>query len=260
MTQKPERVDIVPLIVLLAIIVLLVGDSLFPKKAESPTLTAPPNTPVSKSTTSEPIINESPKLTSIGLKAVPANVGTVTKVIDGDTIVVKNKTGEFKVRLASIDAPESTQFYGPESIEYLVSLILDKKVKIEDYGIDKYNRTIATVYFENENVNEKMVDGGFAWYLPLYSNGNNYLKQEIRARESGKGMWTYKKGLVPPTIYRKLKNMGTFGKSILDSGFYLDSNNILHNRLCPDKMKSSLRWDGYSPYTNCAKCGGSLVE
>ena len=33
----------------------------------------------------------------------------VTRVIDGDTVVMESESGSEKIRLAEIDAPESTQ-------------------------------------------------------------------------------------------------------------------------------------------------------
>lgn len=204
---------------------------------------------------------EQPKQEPITLASKkPSNLFKVQKVIDGDTILASNDTSEIKIRLASIDAPETSQIYGKESTDHLSELIGGREITIDDYGIDKYNRTIATVYLENEDINAKMVSDGFAWYLPLYANGNNYLKNEIEAREESRGQWKYKKGLIPPTIYRKLKTLGEFGKSLYDYGFYLDGNNILHNKLCPNYMHPSLRWDGYSSYKNCEKCGGCFLE
>ena len=190
----------------------------------------------------------------------PSNIFVVKKVIDGDTILASNDTSEIKIRLASIDAPETTQIYGKEATNHLSELICDKEITIDDYGIDRYNRTIATVYLENEDINGKMVEDGYAWFYPLYANGKDYLKQEITAREESRGQWKYNKGLIPPAIYRKLKTLGEFGKSLYEYGFYLDRNNILHNKLCPGYMYPAYRWDGYSPYTNCEKCGGCFVE
>lgn len=194
------------------------------------------------------------------LEAKPTNIITVEKVIDGDTILGKTKAGEIKVRLASIDAPESSQFYGDESKQYLADLIQGKAVRVEDYGLDKYNRTIATIFLDNVDINEKMVADGYAWYLPLYANGNNYLKEEIEAREGNKGQWKYKRGLIPPTIYRKLKTLGEFGKSVYDYGFYLDKDGVLHNKLCPNQVRPNQRWNGYDSYINCNTCGGCFVE
>ena len=48
-------------------------------------------------------------------------LGTVIAVHDGDTITLKNESGQKKIRLAGIDAPELNQPYGVESRGALTS-------------------------------------------------------------------------------------------------------------------------------------------
>ena len=67
--------------------------------------------------------------------AFQANVINVT---DGDTIKVKHQGSVIKIRLSGIDAPETNQSYGPESRDYLKSIILNKTVSIEGNKKDKY--------------------------------------------------------------------------------------------------------------------------
>jgi hypothetical protein len=55
----------------------------------------------------------------------------VTRVIDGDTIVVDSESGSAKVRLAEIDAPESKQAHGQVAAHYLAGLILNRQVTIQ---------------------------------------------------------------------------------------------------------------------------------
>jgi hypothetical protein len=57
--------------------------------------------------------------------------GVVTRVIDGDTIVVDSESGSAKVRLAEIDAPESKQAHGQVAADYLAGLILNRQVTIQ---------------------------------------------------------------------------------------------------------------------------------
>jgi len=190
----------------------------------------------------------------------PSNVFQVIGVIDGDTIVAGSDGMEVKIKLAAIDAPEKTQLYGEEATKYLSDRLANKTITIEDYGVDLYNQTVATVYVDGVDVNEAMVSGGFAWFDDLYANGKDYKQQQTSAREKREGMWVYPKGNIPPSVYRKLKTLGAFGDSIYRHGFYLSRSNVLHNRLCPQYMIQSLRWDGYSPYINCEKCGGCFVD
>ncbi len=90
----------------------------------------------------------------------------VERVIDGDTIVIENKTS---VRLLGINSPEKAGLYYLEAKEFLEDLILDKDVKLE-FGkekYDKYNRVLAYVFVGNKNVNLELVGKGFAnFYFP----------------------------------------------------------------------------------------------
>ena len=55
-------------------------------------------------------------------------MGLVTRVIDGDSIEVKQKNTINKIRLSYIDAPEIRQSYGEKSKAYLKKILLNKKV------------------------------------------------------------------------------------------------------------------------------------
>ena len=45
-------------------------------------------------------------------------VGRITKVVDGDTVIVESGDRLFTVRLNHIDAPEKNQSYGKEAAEH----------------------------------------------------------------------------------------------------------------------------------------------
>ncbi|MHC1631543.1 MAG: thermonuclease family protein [Methanotrichaceae archaeon] len=69
--------------------------------------------------------------------------GKVTRVIDGDTIVVD---GERKVRLADIDCPEVGGAEGKYATEYTTNHLLDRNVGLLVTGHDNYGRTVAHVF------------------------------------------------------------------------------------------------------------------
>lgn len=58
-------------------------------------------------------------------------VGTVTKVIDGDTIDVELASGPIRVRFHAIDTPERGQPWEDESTAWLTSLLLGREVEVE---------------------------------------------------------------------------------------------------------------------------------
>ncbi len=133
----------------------------------------------------------------------------VLYVSDGDTIAVKRIEGDketgslLKVRLFGIDAPELKQDYGYESKEFLMKLIRGKQVKIEGIKKDRYGRLLGTVYLKNENINEKMVMTGNAWWYEKYDRKNHRMKEyQENARRKRLGLFS-KKGYIAPWEFRQ---------------------------------------------------------
>ncbi|RLG12628.1 hypothetical protein DRN73_02100 [Candidatus Pacearchaeota archaeon] len=91
--------------------------------------------------------------------------GIVERVIDGDTIVVDG----VHIRLLGINSPEKGEEYSKEATGYLRDIIFNKTVSLE-YGKnkkDKYGRTLAYVFLNNENINLNSVRNGFSnFYFP----------------------------------------------------------------------------------------------
>ena len=91
--------------------------------------------------------------------------GTVTKVTDGDTLDVTTSEGEtITVRLALIDAPETNESGFDEARNFMTEQCLDKNAEVDpdnNQGLT-YGRIVAVVYCEGVNVNEAILDNGFA--------------------------------------------------------------------------------------------------
>ncbi|MFA6356488.1 MAG: thermonuclease family protein, partial [Candidatus Omnitrophota bacterium] len=85
----------------------------------------------------------------------------VSKVIDGDTVVLEN--GEH-VRYIGIDTPEKGRPYYSEAKRQNEKLVKGRKVRLEfDAGkADRYGRVLAYVYDGNTFVNEELVRNGYA--------------------------------------------------------------------------------------------------
>jgi endonuclease YncB( thermonuclease family) len=125
----------------------------------------------------------------------------VARVIDGDTVIISRSWRDIIIRLDSIDCPEDGQPWGDIAKYGLIKLIGGKKVHLEEHGIDKYGRTLATIYIWHQdksewlNVNERMVTLGHAWvmrrfYDHLPSDRQEKLNRLERwARSKKMGLW-----------------------------------------------------------------------
>ena len=91
--------------------------------------------------------------------------GTVSRVIDGDTLDLTTTEGEtITIRLALIDAPETEESGFDKAKNFMTELCLNKNVEIDpdnNQGLT-YGRTVAVVYCEGINVNEAILENGFA--------------------------------------------------------------------------------------------------
>ena len=135
-----------------------------------------------------------------------------TRVVDGDTIVVK---GIGKVRLIGVDTPETkhprkpVEYFGKEASNFTKRMVEGKRVRIEyDWQRkDKYNRVLAYVYvmandvkdmpeFKNRAsielmLNAELIKQGYGHAYTKYPF--KYLEQfriyEKEARENKRGLW-----------------------------------------------------------------------
>ncbi|MEC8678468.1 MAG: thermonuclease family protein [Candidatus Margulisiibacteriota bacterium] len=130
----------------------------------------------------------------------------VTRVIDGDTIVVKtNQSQKQKVRLWGIDAPEMRQKSGSKSGRFLTTLLTDQRVYIDVVSTDKHGRLVANVYDSNGvYINEEMIRIGLAWVYANFVNDSkpNWYELQANAQKKRIGLWRYRNP-IPPWEYRQ---------------------------------------------------------
>ena len=110
----------------------------------------------------------------------PAQV-LVTKVIDGDTIVVE---GGYHVRLLGIDTDEKNHPCYKAAKSRLENLILDKVVRLErdKTDIDKYGRCLRYVFLDGKNINLELVKEGLA-VARFYEPDIKYKKEIAKAEK-----------------------------------------------------------------------------
>lgn len=108
----------------------------------------------------------------------------VSKVVDGDTIELQNKT---RVRLLGINTPEKGQPYYNESTARLKELIEGKNVVLESDVQDKdqYGRLLRHVFVNDLSANLQLVKEGYANVLIIQPN-TKYETSLINAQNEAK--------------------------------------------------------------------------
>lgn len=139
------------------------------------------------------------------------------RTVDGDTIIVEDKTGEHKrVRMIGIDTPESVakeeernSEYGVMASDYTKELLSNADTLYLEYDIDsddQYDRILAYVWledvkdtFDEKAIEEAMVNAiivkngyGIAKrYEPTVAHDNTLQRLTAEADESNIGLWQY---------------------------------------------------------------------
>lgn len=126
----------------------------------------------------------------------------VTKVIDGDTIVINNQT---VVRFVGIDTPETVDprrpvdCFGKEASNETKSLLSGKEVILQKdvSEKDKYGRLLRLIFLALDNgqtlfVNDYLIREGFAkvyTYSPDVKYDKQFKQAETAARQEKRGLW-----------------------------------------------------------------------
>ncbi len=143
----------------------------------------------------------------------PVLVGTVTKIVDGDTIDVQLTSGPIRVRLHGIDTPERGQPWAKEATAALTTLVAGKQVEIEPFEQDRYERMIGIVFRGHLNVNLELVKRGHAWAYRKYMRkiDSDLCINEAAARTAKRSLWALQKDQrVAPWEWRRKKSLASF--------------------------------------------------
>lgn len=152
-----------------------------------------------------------------------ANVVKVIGVIDGDTVVLQNKT---RLRLRQVDAPEPEYCGGSQAKTLLESYVLNQSIRIEEQIPDQTGRAMALISANNIKINELLLGSGWVRYHSDSTSQTARLKEVAqRAKAEKKGIYS---GLclqtINPnnpncTIKGNLENKRTSGRKL----YYLPS-------------------------------------
>jgi endonuclease YncB( thermonuclease family) len=115
------------------------------------------------------------------------------KITDGDTIRINGE----KIRFSGIDTPELRQTClkqgiqipcGIEAKQILIDKIADNKIVCIREGKDRYKRTLAECFVNNESLSSYLVKSGYAFAYRKYSK--KFIADEEFARTNKIGMWS----------------------------------------------------------------------
>ncbi|MSX01922.1 MAG: thermonuclease [Actinobacteria bacterium] len=131
--------------------------------------------------------------------------GSVIRVVDGDTIIVRLDGSDERVRYIGIDTPEtvapgrSVGCFGPQASKANKALVEGRDVRLvlDSEPRDRYGRLLAYVYLAADGasgrfVNRELVAGGYATareYPPNTSHAAEFGELEAKARAANRGLW-----------------------------------------------------------------------
>jgi micrococcal nuclease len=125
----------------------------------------------------------------------------VSRVVDGDTIVVEIDAQSYTVRYIGIDAPETVhpqepvEWMGPEASAVNAALVEDRTVYLEKdvSETDRYGRLLRHVFLgDGTLVSAELVRRGFALvstYPPDVKYQDLLLQMQGEARAAERGLW-----------------------------------------------------------------------
>jgi endonuclease YncB( thermonuclease family) len=132
---------------------------------------------------------------------------TVLSIGDGDTLRVQGGSRTINVRLACIDAPETSQApHGTRTRAQLQALApVGSSVELRVKATDRYGRSVAELSRGGRNLNQALVASGAAFVYWQYISGcdrQTYSRLETEARLKGLGVWGVSGGMQRPWDYR----------------------------------------------------------
>jgi len=149
---------------------------------------------------------------------MPVHAASVLSIGDGDTITITNGAQKTRVRLACIDAPETSQTpYGMESRQALQRFLpIGTEVNVRSKATDRYGRTVGEILKGSTNINQQRVASGNAFVYWQYISGcdrQTYSRLENDARLRKLGVWSVPGGIQRPWDYRRSRRGGSTSSS-----------------------------------------------
>jgi micrococcal nuclease len=138
-----------------------------------------------------------------GAAARSSELATVTRVVDGDTVVAQVGGRSERVRYIGMDTPEDVkpgtpvQCYSRAAAAENRRLVAGRRVRLvqDSEARDRYGRLLAYVYRASDGlfVNEELVRRGYARPLtipPNVAHEGEIARLASAARRAGRGLWS----------------------------------------------------------------------
>ncbi|KKW19209.1 MAG: Micrococcal nuclease [Parcubacteria group bacterium GW2011_GWA2_51_10] len=189
--------------ILLTVAVLFLIALIAPKK--EPAATIPQESAVATAIQSQ-------RSADVGIYEIPTSDASdkksrsypVTKVVDGDTVVVNIDGKNTTLRLIGLDTPETAdprkpvQCFGEEASQRAREILTGNSVQLEmdpsQGELDKYGRTLAYVFLEDGTFfNKLMISEGYGHeytYNLAYKYQKEFREAEYDAQENKRGLWS----------------------------------------------------------------------
>ena len=161
-------------------------------------------TPVTTSSSATSTSTTTPAATPVATPVVDHGpTYPVSRVIDGDTLDVEIKGTTYRVRLIGVNTPETVhpskpqECYGLEASNFMKNLLTGQKVALESDSsqgdTDKYGRLLRYVFFNDENINLKLISDGYGYeytYNTSYKYQSDFRAAQSLASQQGRGLWS----------------------------------------------------------------------
>lgn len=138
--------------------------------------------------------------------------GTVTYVVDGDTLYVRpaDSRKPVSVRIDGIDAPEICQSGGVQAREELRTRVLGQQVLVHPKANDRYGRLVASIVMENLDQGGQMVAAGQAWAFRFTAGRGPYAAHQRNAEAARLGVFSAAVLPQTPALFRKVHGFHAF--------------------------------------------------
>lgn len=129
----------------------------------------------------------------------------VVGILDGDTItVLLDGNIKKRLRLAEVDCPENGQPFGKNAKQYTSDQVFGKEITFTETDIDRYGRTIAKVYYDDEKyLSAEIIKAGLGWWYYYFSKNKSLGDLEQEAKLKRIGLWQDDNS-VSPWEFRKI--------------------------------------------------------